>query len=138
MANCSKRLLACGSTRRGHACESITAVASCQKEDGAHHSSVSIPATARKLLELNTTIMFSLPKISVPSFLRLGGGSHLKVDLPSVQVHDIETAAEKRPRTLKHLLKANHANYSIIYHDLRFHNHAPHVCCSNAMSPVAG
>ena len=50
------------------------------------------------------------------------------IDLAPVHVHDVETAAEKRPRTLKHLLKANHANYSIIYHDLRFHNHTPHVC----------
>jgi hypothetical protein len=82
--------------------------------------------------------MFSLPKISIPSFLRLGGGSYLKADLPSVQIHDIETAAEKRPRTLKHLLKANHANYSIIYNDLRYHNHTPHVCYSNVVSPVAG
>ncbi|KAH4350399.1 hypothetical protein HBH98_048540 [Parastagonospora nodorum] len=70
--------------------------------------------------------MFSLPKISVPSFLRLGGGNYLKASIPSVEIHDIETSAEKRPRTLKHLLKANHANYSIIYHDLRFHNHTPH------------
>jgi hypothetical protein len=82
--------------------------------------------------------MFTLPKISVPSFLRVGGSSYLKVDLPSVQIHDIETAAEKRPRTLKHLLKANHANYSVIYHDLRYHNHTPHVCYSNDISPVAG
>ncbi|KAH7399431.1 hypothetical protein BKA66DRAFT_451804 [Pyrenochaeta sp. MPI-SDFR-AT-0127] len=71
--------------------------------------------------------MFSLPRISLPSFLRPGGGSYPSVNLPSVEVHDIETAAEKRPRTLKHLLKANHANYSIIYHDLRFHNHTPHI-----------
>jgi hypothetical protein len=49
------------------------------------------------------------------------------VDLPPVDLHSIETAAEKRPRTLKHLLKANHANYSIIYHNLQFHNHCSHV-----------
>ncbi|KAF1832361.1 hypothetical protein BDW02DRAFT_640822 [Decorospora gaudefroyi] len=71
--------------------------------------------------------MFNLPRFSVPSFLRAGEGTHLTVDLPSVEIHDIETSAEKRPRTLKHLLKANHANYSIIYHDLTFHNHAPHI-----------
>ncbi|USP76948.1 uncharacterized protein yc1106_04222 [Curvularia clavata] len=71
--------------------------------------------------------MFSLPRISLPSFLRVGEGSHLTVDLPSVEIHDIETAADKRPRTLKHLLKANHANYAIIYHNLRFHNHTPHI-----------
>jgi hypothetical protein len=82
--------------------------------------------------------MFTLPKISVPSFLRVGGNNYPKVDLPSVEIHDIETAAEKRPRTLKHLLKANHANYSVLYHDLRFHNHAPHVGHSNAVLCVAG
>ncbi|KAF1840610.1 uncharacterized protein K460DRAFT_390101 [Cucurbitaria berberidis CBS 394.84] len=71
--------------------------------------------------------MFSLPRISLPSFLHAGNGTHPTVDLPSVEVHDIETAAEKRPRTLKHLIKANHANYSIIYHNLRFHNHTPHI-----------
>ena len=79
----------------------------------------------------HTEIMFSLPRISLPSFLRAGEGTHLTVDLPSVEIHDIETSAEKRPRTLKHLLKANHANYAIIYHNLTFHNHTPHVCCSS-------
>ncbi|OCK80976.1 hypothetical protein K432DRAFT_381735 [Lepidopterella palustris CBS 459.81] len=49
------------------------------------------------------------------------------IELPSVEIHEIETAAEKRPRTLKHLIKANHVNYSIIYHNLQFHNHSPHI-----------
>lgn len=49
------------------------------------------------------------------------------IDLPSVEIHDVETAPEKRPRTLKHLLKANHVNHSIIYHDLQYHNHMPHL-----------
>jgi hypothetical protein len=49
------------------------------------------------------------------------------IDLPSVEIHDVETAAEKRPRTLKHLLKANHVNHSILYHNLQFHNHMPHL-----------
>ncbi|KAF2682458.1 hypothetical protein K458DRAFT_59101 [Lentithecium fluviatile CBS 122367] len=71
--------------------------------------------------------MFSLPSFKLPSFLGSGGETHPSIDLPSVEIHDVETAAEKRPRTLKHLLKANHANHSIIYHDLRFHNHAPHI-----------
>ncbi|KAF2847881.1 hypothetical protein T440DRAFT_557120 [Plenodomus tracheiphilus IPT5] len=70
--------------------------------------------------------MFSLPRISIPSFLR-PTGNHLTVNLPSVEIHDIETSAEKRPRTLKHLLKANHANHAIIYHNLTFHNHTPHI-----------
>ncbi|KAL6711980.1 hypothetical protein ACN47E_003023 [Coniothyrium glycines] len=71
--------------------------------------------------------MFNLPRISLPSFLQIRGGSYRSVDLPSVEIHDIETAAEKRPRSLKHLIKANHANYSVIYHQLRFHNHTPHI-----------
>jgi hypothetical protein len=49
------------------------------------------------------------------------------IDLESVKIHDVETAPEKRPRTLKHLLKANHINHSILYHNLQFHNHLPHL-----------
>ena len=49
------------------------------------------------------------------------------IDLPSVQIHDVETAPEKRPRTFKHLIRANHVNYSIIYHELMYHNHMPHI-----------
>ncbi|KAI1412147.1 hypothetical protein F5Y13DRAFT_180242 [Hypoxylon sp. FL1857] len=49
------------------------------------------------------------------------------IDIPPVEVHNVETAAEKRPRTLKHLLKANHVNHSILYHNLEFHNHMPHI-----------
>ncbi|KAJ4987389.1 hypothetical protein SVAN01_07127 [Stagonosporopsis vannaccii] len=71
--------------------------------------------------------MFSLPRLSLPVFLTGGSGNYQAIDIPSVEVHDIETAAEKRSRTLKHLIKANHANHSIIYHGLRFHNHTPHI-----------
>ncbi|KAF2460016.1 hypothetical protein BDY21DRAFT_337173 [Lineolata rhizophorae] len=53
--------------------------------------------------------------------------SQQPIPLPPVETHNVETAAERRPRTLKHLLKANHANHSIIYHNLRFHNHCPHI-----------
>ncbi|KAI1456002.1 hypothetical protein F4805DRAFT_434286 [Annulohypoxylon moriforme] len=49
------------------------------------------------------------------------------IDIPPVEVHNVETAPEKRPRTLKHLLRANHVNYSILYHNLEFHNHMPHI-----------
>ncbi|KAI0152236.1 hypothetical protein F4776DRAFT_600727 [Hypoxylon sp. NC0597] len=49
------------------------------------------------------------------------------IDIPPVEVHNVETAAEKRPRTLKHLLKANHVNHAILYHNLEFHNHMPHI-----------
>ncbi|KAI0161709.1 hypothetical protein GGR52DRAFT_582296 [Hypoxylon sp. FL1284] len=49
------------------------------------------------------------------------------IDIPPVEIHSVETAPEKRPRTLKHLLRANHVNHSILYHDLEFHNHLPHI-----------
>lgn len=49
------------------------------------------------------------------------------INLSNVAVHDIETLSDKRSRTLKHLVKANHYNHSIIYHNLQFHNHAPHI-----------
>jgi hypothetical protein len=49
------------------------------------------------------------------------------IDLLSVEIHDVETAPEKRPRTLKHLIRANHVNHSIIYHNLQYHNHMPHL-----------
>ncbi|KAK4170392.1 cell cycle checkpoint protein RAD17 [Cladorrhinum sp. PSN259] len=52
------------------------------------------------------------------------------IDLPSVEVHSVEADPEKRPRTLKHLLKANHINHSIIYHNLQFDNHMSHILCS--------
>jgi hypothetical protein len=49
------------------------------------------------------------------------------INLESVEIHDVETAPEKRPRTLKHLLRANHVNHSIFYHNLQYHNHMPHI-----------
>ncbi|KAI0459726.1 cell cycle checkpoint protein RAD17 [Xylaria acuta] len=52
------------------------------------------------------------------------------IDLPPVEVHNVETAPEKRPRTLKHLLRANHVNHSILYHNLQFDNHMPHILSS--------
>ncbi|KAF2270476.1 hypothetical protein CC78DRAFT_611373 [Lojkania enalia] len=70
--------------------------------------------------------MFSLSSFKLPQ-LRFSKTNYATIDIPSVEIHDIETAAERRPRTLKHLLKANHANHSIIYHNLRYHNHAPHI-----------
>ena len=52
------------------------------------------------------------------------------IEIPPVEVHSVETNPDKRPRTLKHLLKANHVNHSIIYHNLQFDNHMPHALCS--------
>ncbi|KAK1833808.1 cell cycle checkpoint protein RAD17 [Podospora conica] len=66
----------------------------------------------------------------VPLVNRLVSPRHATIDIPPVPVHNIETAPEKRPRTLKHLIKANHVNHSIIYHNLQFDNHTPHILCS--------
>ncbi|KAI1819476.1 hypothetical protein F4861DRAFT_526797 [Xylaria intraflava] len=52
------------------------------------------------------------------------------IDIPPVEIHNVETAPEKRPRTLKHLLRANHVNHAILYNNLRYHNHMPHILSS--------
>jgi Questin oxidase-like len=52
------------------------------------------------------------------------------IELPSVEIHNIETAQEKRPRTLKHLLKANHINFAVYFHDDMFINHTAHTLSS--------
>jgi len=47
--------------------------------------------------------------------------------LPQVALAgEYDTSAEKRDRTLKHTLKANHHNYSVLYGPLPYHNHLPH------------
>lgn len=56
--------------------------------------------------------------------------SRKRINIPAVEVHNVDTAPEKLPRTLKHLLRANHVNHSIIYHNLQFDNHMPHILCS--------
>ncbi|KIX03655.1 uncharacterized protein Z518_07208 [Rhinocladiella mackenziei CBS 650.93] len=65
------------------------------------------------------------------SFPRFGFGqastNSEPIAIPSVEVHDIEVSSDKRSRRLKHLLKLNHANFSILYNHLRFHNHTPHI-----------
>lgn len=43
------------------------------------------------------------------------------------KIIEIETSEEKDKRTLRHLIRANHINYSILYHDLKYHNHLTHV-----------
>lgn len=47
--------------------------------------------------------------------------------IPVVEPADFETSPEKRDRALKHLLRANHQNSSVMYSNLVFHNHLPHV-----------
>jgi hypothetical protein len=70
----------------------------------------------------------SFTSLSLPRFgFGRDSSSHQAVNIPPVQVHDIETSTDKQARTLKHLLKLNHATFSILYNRLRFHNHTPHV-----------
>lgn len=52
------------------------------------------------------------------------------IDLPSVHIHHVETSPDRRARCLKHLLKANHVNYSVVYHNLQYDNHNPHILSS--------
>ncbi|KEF52169.1 uncharacterized protein A1O9_11796 [Exophiala aquamarina CBS 119918] len=71
--------------------------------------------------------MFSslLPR-SLPTFGLGRGGTGESIQIPAVEVHDVEVLSDKRGRRLKHLLRLNHATYSILYNRLRFHNHTPH------------
>ncbi|KAL9099644.1 MAG: hypothetical protein Q9163_004885 [Psora crenata] len=62
---------------------------------------------------------------SVPRFPQRSSDS--SIDLISVDVHKIETDQDKSARTLKHLLRLNHSNHAIRYHNFQFHNHAPHI-----------
>lgn len=64
--------------------------------------------------------------LSVPKFGFGKTSATGPVNIPSVTVHDVETIPDKKARRLKHLLKLNHANFSILYNKLRFHNHTPH------------
>jgi hypothetical protein len=69
-----------------------------------------------------------LPSVNrVYRYLTSSDWSAQSIDIESVPIHDVETAPEKRPRTLKHLLKANHINHSVLYHNLEYHNHLPHI-----------
>lgn len=52
------------------------------------------------------------------------------IPLEPVEVHHVETNPDKRARCLKHLLKANHVNYAIVYHNLQFDNHNAHILSS--------
>ncbi|KAL8735872.1 MAG: hypothetical protein Q9181_002650 [Wetmoreana brouardii] len=74
----------------------------------------------------------SFSSISNPFYLPrfLSGSSSSAVAIKPVEVHNVETLHEKRARTLKHLLKLNHVNHSVIYHDLVFHNHTAHILAS--------
>ncbi|KAK2596182.1 RFC checkpoint protein Rad17 [Conoideocrella luteorostrata] len=62
----------------------------------------------------------------------LGGDrkTQAAINLPSVEVHHVETNPDRRARSLKHLLKANHVNYSVLYSQNRFDNHNAHILSS--------
>ena len=109
---------------------SAAEVTPCPVERSARDYDEALPATV--MLPTSSKSSHLPPCSAYPeSLYRHSSPEAEAIILPSVKVHDIETAAEKRSRTLKHLIKANHANYSIIYHDLRYHNHTPHVRCFN-------
>jgi len=63
----------------------------------------------------------NLPKLS------FGWNTAQAIGIPAVKVYDVETSPDKRDRRLKHLLKLNHANFSILWNHHRFHNHTPHL-----------
>lgn len=71
--------------------------------------------------------MFSSFFPSVPKFGFGRASTANAIDISPVKVHDVETSTDKRDRRLKHLLKLNHANFSILWNHLRFHNHTPHL-----------
>ena len=73
-----------------------------------------------------------LSYIPVVNQLVGGGGRHRSIAIPPVPVYNVESGAlaDKRSRTLKHLLRANHVNHSVIYHNLQYDNHLPHILSS--------
>ena len=74
----------------------------------------------------NTSIMLSLSSVfNLPSIFKTKVPR--VIDIAPVKTHNVEVEKDKRARSLKHLLKLNHASHSILYHDLEFHNHMPHI-----------
>ena len=52
------------------------------------------------------------------------------VRLPPVEVVDVEQLHEKRDRAMRHLVRLNHLEHSVLYagyRGIKFHNHIPHV-----------
>ena len=95
-----------------------------------YHIFLKQKSLSRRKASLESLAMFSsfgqIP-LSVPKFGFGRTPSTGPVNIAPVTVHDVETIPDKRARRLKHLLKLNHANFSILYNKLRFHNHTPHV-----------
>lgn len=58
------------------------------------------------------------------------GSASLVIHVAPLDVHAVETDPDRQARCLKHLLKANHVNYSIVYHNNEFNNHNAHILCT--------
>jgi Questin oxidase-like len=73
--------------------------------------------------------IFSLGNFGLPRFASFGitSSAARPIKLPPTELINIEASADRTKRRLKHLIKANHANHSIIYHHLQFHNHTAHI-----------
>ena len=72
--------------------------------------------------------MFSLSSLLPTSVGGIWRGRTARhIDIAPVPIHDVEARPEKRARKLKHLIKLNHANHAILFHNLHYHNHMPHV-----------
>ena len=52
--------------------------------------------------------------------------STLYTGLPRVPTVDPSASTDRRDKTLTHLLRLNHHSHTILYSQLRFHNHLPH------------
>lgn len=66
----------------------------------------------------------------IPGLGSLAGSRPKSIDLQSVEIHHVETSPDRRARCLKHLLKANHVNHAVIYNNLQWDNHCPHLLSS--------
>lgn len=93
-----------------------------QNNDGHNHNYYTTATETAKMLPFQRYVSHLSKVISPPADTELFSG------LPRVSAAaEYETSTEKRDRTLKHTLKANHHNYSILYGPLPYHNHLPHV-----------
>lgn len=66
----------------------------------------------------------------IPLLNSLAGSRPKAINLPSVEIQYVETSPDRRARCLKHLLKANHVNHAVVYHNLQWDNHCSHVLSS--------
>lgn len=72
-----------------------------------------------------TSRMFSL--FSSRSQSSLTGDDTPIVDVPPVSGTNIELAADRPGRALKHLIRLSHASHAVLFNHYTFHNHLPHV-----------